>query len=141
MDPNATWRGQDSYAKKFYPVVVFVVGQAAQNRGKDWDAGVTDTGDAATSSGLDGQYISPWAPEVFILLTHPRLDAPDDEGTTALMKAAARGDYYLVRFLLENGADPARVDKEGRDAAGHAARLGHDDLATFLHDSIPNAPK
>jgi hypothetical protein len=48
----------------------------------------------------------------------------DLEGTTALMRACARGRSTMVEMLLDAGADPARNDfKEGQTAL-HAAVLG-----------------
>jgi hypothetical protein len=53
------------------------------------------------------------------------------------MKAASAGKQELVRFLLEQGADPTLVDKEGLTAAAHAAQLGHHDLAALLQKARP----
>jgi ankyrin repeat protein len=38
----------------------------------------------------------------------------DHEGNTAIHHAAARGDTEMIRYLVEKGADPKAVNREGR---------------------------
>jgi ankyrin repeat protein len=48
------------------------------------------------------------------------IDAQNREGVTPLMLAANSGRSDVVALLLQNGADPAKQDYTGRDAAGWA---------------------
>lgn len=48
------------------------------------------------------------------------LDAQDDNGTTALMLAAAKGHSAICRLLLDAGADVDVRDHSGHNAADHA---------------------
>ena len=48
------------------------------------------------------------------------LEAKDDEGETALIKAAARGDVGVVSALLENGANVNAKDNKGATALMHS---------------------
>jgi len=62
-------------------------------------------------------------------------DAPDKTGWTALGVAAHSGHIEIVRFLLNNGADPASVDATGRNTLHHAAAGGsHAVLQELLAD-------
>jgi hypothetical protein len=132
MDPNAAL--EVSY-KDSRPLVTTVVGSAVWHRRVARNEGIP------YKRRPGGERISTWAPEVFILIARPRLDARDSDGQTALMAAAAAGEANLVQFLLEQGADPTLVDNEGQTAAAHAARTGHDDLATLLQAQPPSAPR
>jgi ankyrin repeat protein len=42
------------------------------------------------------------------------VNARDHEGNTALHNAAARGDLEMVKYLVEHGADPHIVNREGQ---------------------------
>lgn len=53
-------------------------------------------------------------------------------GSTPLMSAAQNGDGPVLHLLLERGADPSLKDDEGRSAADHADRAGHDVIARRL---------
>ena len=53
-------------------------------------------------------------------------------GVTPLMAAAAAGHEAVVEVLLGCGADPARRDHRGRDAADYARAGGHPHLAERL---------
>ncbi|GKZ66165.1 hypothetical protein AnigIFM50267_011005 [Aspergillus niger] len=60
-------------------------------------------------------------------------DAANRQGWTPLMAAAAAGRGSTVRLLLDTGrVNPKRRDKYGRDAALHARRHGHDQIALLL---------
>ena len=52
------------------------------------------------------------------------------EGATPLMRAARSGDAAVMRLLLENGADPRRVTREGNTAMMFAAGVGYRDKNT-----------
>ncbi|WP_439520108.1 hypothetical protein [Hydrogenophaga sp.] len=60
------------------------------------------------------------------------VNAIDAQGRTALMRAALRGDAARVRRLLEAGADPARRDAAGRNAAELAREAGHAEVQAIL---------
>ncbi|KAI2817405.1 hypothetical protein CBS115989_6041 [Aspergillus niger] len=60
-------------------------------------------------------------------------DAANRQGWTPLMAAAAAGRGSTVRLLLDTGrVNPKRRDKYGRDAALHARRHGHNQIALLL---------
>jgi ankyrin repeat protein len=42
------------------------------------------------------------------------VNARDHEGNTAIHHAAARGDNEMIRYLVEKGADPKAVNREGQ---------------------------
>ena len=48
------------------------------------------------------------------------VNAVDHEGNTPLHNAAARGDVTLIRYLVEKGADPTAVNREGQTTADMA---------------------
>lgn len=58
------------------------------------------------------------------------VDARDEDGETALIKAAARADAAMVELLLERGADPEALSSHGQTAlccAAEASRwVAHD---------------
>jgi ankyrin repeat protein len=60
------------------------------------------------------------------------VDARQSGGYTALHEAALNGNEALVDVLLAHGADPALADDEGRTAADHAHRNGHQALGARL---------
>jgi ankyrin repeat protein len=62
-------------------------------------------------------------------------DTTLDEGTTPLMRAARAGDPEVMRLLLEKGADPKRVTKEGNTALMFAAGVGYRDKNTRSPES------
>jgi len=47
-------------------------------------------------------------------------NATDEQGRTALMHAAGRGQVEICRILIRSGADVAQLDNEGRMALDHA---------------------
>jgi uncharacterized protein len=71
-------------------------------------------------------------------LTHnlPRRSGMDygdvalDEGTTPFMRAARSGDATTMRVLLQAGADPKLVTKDGNNALLFAAGIGYRDKQT-----------
>jgi uncharacterized protein len=57
-------------------------------------------------------------------------DAALDEGTTPFMRAARSGDAATMRILLQAGADPKLVTKDGNNALLFAAGIGYRDKQT-----------
>jgi ankyrin repeat protein len=57
-------------------------------------------------------------------------DVALDEGTTPFMRAARSGDTATMRMLLEAGADPKLVTKDGNNALLFAAGVGYRDKQT-----------
>lgn len=68
------------------------------------------------------------------------VDGCDDEGRTALMHAAIRGDMKTARVLLEAGANPRLRDRNGEDALVHATENNEDELADFLRAIVERGP-
>jgi len=62
------------------------------------------------------------------------LNAPDPDGRTLLMIAAAWGFQPMVTFLLDSGAEVNRVDKDNRSALHWAAGLGRRAAVQMLLD-------
>ena len=60
------------------------------------------------------------------------IDARDGAGRTSLMLAAMNGQTDTVQKLLALGANPALVDHEGLNAAGHARQRGHARIADLI---------
>lgn len=78
---------------------------------------------------------------VSLLAVHADLDAADLKGATALMRAVERPDSlikpprkinYIVKTLLEQGADPDRQDGEGYTALMWAVHWGNKDAVRLL---------
>ena len=57
-------------------------------------------------------------------------DTTLDAGTTPFMRAARSGDYAVMKLLLEKGADPKLVTKDGSTALMFAAGVGYRDKNT-----------
>jgi len=60
------------------------------------------------------------------------LDRRDEDGLTALMHAAGRGDYRTIDALKKAGADLDIRDNSGLKAVDHAARNGHSSAIIYL---------
>jgi ankyrin repeat protein len=70
---------------------------------------------------------------VTLVLAQPAVDAPDADGLTALMRAAARGDVRQVNDLLAKGADVNLQTAGSRlSALMCAAYFGHVDVVKAL---------
>ena len=54
------------------------------------------------------------------------------DGRTALMRSSKRGYEDIVRFLLDNGADPRARDKNNKTALMTAAKKGHLNICRLL---------
>jgi len=70
--------------------------------------------------------------EVVRLFVSHRADEPGAEWKTALMHAAACGNWDLCAALLAHGADPAARDIVGRTAADWAQCEGYNRIASTL---------
>jgi len=57
-------------------------------------------------------------------------DVALDEGTTPFMRAARSGDTAAMRILLQAGADPKLITKDGNNALLFAAGIGYRDKQT-----------
>ncbi|KAL4879327.1 ankyrin repeat-containing domain protein [Aspergillus karnatakaensis] len=64
------------------------------------------------------------------------VDARGRDDLTPLMMAAQRGDQAVTDLLVENGAAPWLLSKDGLTAAEYARREGHKDLADGLDTFI-----
>ena len=53
-----------------------------------------------------------------------------NEGTTPLIRAARTGDAAVMRLLLDKGADPKLMTKDGNNALMIAAGVGYRDKNT-----------
>ncbi|CAK0878739.1 unnamed protein product [Prorocentrum cordatum] len=60
------------------------------------------------------------------------LDTKDDEGVTALMKAAEQGEADIVKLLLDEGASLDLKDDDGWNVLMWAALQGHEDICEML---------
>lgn len=60
------------------------------------------------------------------------IDAANDDGATALLLAAQKGDAEALRMLLGEGASPHGIDRWGNGALGHAARSARADAVELL---------
>ena len=71
---------------------------------------------------------------VELFLTEPtlRVNIADDEGFTALMFAAQMGKMHSVQSLLNKGADPFLLNKDGFSALGFALKCRHFEIAEIL---------
>ena len=72
--------------------------------------------------------------EYFNMLTAGKADisAINNQGQTALFKAAESGNLVIVRALLEHGLDPAQKDIYGETPLGAAVRCGNRSVADAL---------
>jgi hypothetical protein len=117
----------------------FLVQAAAQNRqrfvafllSKDYDINYEDGGGTTPLSGASvGGH-----EEMIRFLVSKGADVNRKNGLsggTPLMAAAGMGQLTAARVLLENGADPCAMNKEGHTAEGLAKEYGHGDVAEYL---------
>ena len=74
---------------------------------------------------------------------HAYIDAASPNGTTPLMMAAQYGSAEMVKFLLDEGADPTLKNQLGLTAVNFAQRVSRSELAAQLSAAIrkrqPNA--
>ena len=75
-----------------------------------------------------------------LLAAGAKVDAPEDEGQTALLIAAYQGDIDTVRVLLEAGANKSYRASAGVSggfvgtAEEIAGKAGHSEVASFIRD-------
>ncbi len=67
-----------------------------------------------------------------VLASGVTVDVTDDDGETALMEAADKGNLSAVQLLLKHGAQVNRKDKDGKTALMHAADEGHTPVVQAL---------
>ena len=60
------------------------------------------------------------------------VNAKDERGTTALMRASYSGYTQLVNYLLENGADKELLDHEGNKAVHYVREHNLTELKPIL---------
>ena len=72
-------------------------------------------------------------PQIVRMLCEKNVDInADDEGWSALNKAAGKGSIDCVNILLEKGADPNTKDNDGQSALMSAASEGHSEIVKQL---------
>lgn len=64
--------------------------------------------------------------------TISQLDGKDDEGISAMMKAAEAGEYQVVQYLIEQGAALDGVDDENWSVLMWAALSGQIEICELL---------
>ncbi|CAO3628540.1 unnamed protein product [Mucor fragilis] len=63
-----------------------------------------------------------------------RVDSTDNEGETALLKAAYNGHYHVVEYLLDSNANIHQKDKDGWTALHNACSRGYFRIVRLLVD-------
>jgi ankyrin repeat protein len=64
-------------------------------------------------------------------------DIPDKDGQTALMVAAERGNYVIVKKMIERNVDINVQDLQGSTALHLAAYSGHSEICQLLAQVRP----
>jgi ankyrin repeat protein len=67
-----------------------------------------------------------------VLYKSANLNWKDENGMDALMHASKNGDFLIVSFLLEKGADPKKFNKFGWNALMFASLFNYLDICTLL---------
>jgi hypothetical protein len=81
---------------------------------------VTESGETDEIDGLDA------------ILAHADINARNEHGVSALMRAAENGQVRIVRALLEHGADPNLTRNDNFTALTLAAFFGHTEVVRAL---------
>lgn len=66
------------------------------------------------------------------------VDVEDHEANTPLSEAACYGELDIVKFLLEQGANPDSQNKHGKTPLFRATYNGHEEVVRFLLESGAN---
>ena len=69
---------------------------------------------------------------VNVLQSGTSVDVADDDGETALMKAAADGNVRAIQLLVKHGSMVDRRDEDGRTALMYAAKEGNTEAVKDL---------
>jgi ankyrin repeat protein len=77
---------------------------------------------------------------IMILIAAPKtlLDKADSEGCTPLMIAAQRGDFPLVRALIQAGANIELVNQAGYSAQALAEQQGRYNIGAYINSNQTN---
>ncbi|HEU4767590.1 MAG TPA: ankyrin repeat domain-containing protein [Pyrinomonadaceae bacterium] len=70
--------------------------------------------------------------ELLVILPSADINARNEHGMTALMRAARQGRPQMVRALLEHGADPNLARNDNFTALSLAAFFGHTEIVEML---------
>ena len=65
----------------------------------------------------------------------------EDGRATPLIAAATTGDFTTVKRMVDAGADPAMTNLADESPHSVATKLGHTDIATYLHKVLQHAAK
>ncbi|KAG4068100.1 hypothetical protein HA402_001525 [Bradysia odoriphaga] len=74
----------------------------------------------------------------FLLKEGANINATDEDGKTALMKASNNGRYETVKFLIENGADVNATDTNGKTPIMFASAFDNSKIIKLLVDNGAN---
>lgn len=106
----------------------------------DWAVRLIERGAAVDRSGWTPLHYAASGPQpqllALLLQRGARIEALSANGTTALMMAAGYGAIDGAELLLARGADAARRNARGLDAADFARRAGRDALARRLEAAV-----
>ena len=93
------------------------------------DVGATDSRGNTSLIVTVGGWKTPIEIARLLLAKGIAVNAQNEEGETALMVAAEKGQTELVNLLLDNGADLNLMDKQGATVLDHAISSGQTELA------------
>ena len=73
-------------------------------------------------------------------LEYHDINTLNEDGKTALHMACEVGQYEIVSFLLDSGADTTILDDDGRDALNYAKLSGNKKIILLLSDNNDSKP-